>query len=46
MHTLLNKVDFTIADLEDILIKSESRAQHAEHVKEAFEKNKAKWLET
>ena len=46
MNMLLNDVDFTIAYLDNILIKSESQEQHAEHIKEVFEQNKAIWLET
>lgn len=45
MDTILNDVDFSIAYLNNILIKSES-CEHAKHVKEVFEKNKTIWLET
>ena len=38
MDTLLNDFDFAIANLDDILIKSESREQHAEHLKETLKK--------
>ena len=41
MDTSLKDVDFAIAYLDDILIKSKSREQHAEHVKEVFESNMA-----
>lgn len=37
IDTLVNDVDFAIAYVDDILIKSEIREQHAEHVKEVFE---------
>ena len=40
MDTLLNDADFAITYLDDISIKSESREQHLEHIKE-FLKNKA-----
>ena len=40
MDTLLNDVDFAIAYLDSILIKSESREQHIDHFKEVFEKIK------
>ena len=40
LDTLLNDVDFAIAYLDDILIKTECREQHTEHVKEVFEKIK------
>ena len=40
MDTILNDVDFTIAYLDDILIKSERQEQHAKHIKEVFEKMK------
>ena len=36
MDTLLNDVDFAEANLADIFIKSESREQHAEHIREDF----------
>ena len=45
MHTLLNDVDFAIAYLDDILIKSESWEQHTEHVTEVFVKIKQYGLE-
>ena len=38
MDTLLNDVDFAIAYVDDIFIRSESREQHAEHIKEVLEK--------
>ena len=37
MDSLVNDVDFIIAYLDDILIKSESQEQHAKHDKEVFE---------
>ena len=40
MDTLLNDVDFSIANLDDILIKRESREQHGKYVKKVFEKIK------
>ena len=40
MDTLLNDIVFAIGYLNDSLIKSESLAQHAEHIKEVFEKIK------
>ena len=40
MDTLLNEVDITKAYHDNILTKSESQEQHAEHVKEVFEKIK------
>ena len=45
MDTLLNDVDYATAYIGGILIKNESRKPHAEHIKEAIEKNKVKWLE-
>ena len=36
MDTLLNDVDFAIAFLGDILIKSKSQEQHAKHAEEVF----------
>ena len=38
MDTLFNDVDFAIANFDVILISSESREQHAEHVKEVLKK--------
>ena len=40
MDTLLNDVDFEIANLDDILIKNEKWEQHAKHVKEVLERIK------
>ena len=40
MDTMLSDLDFAIAYLDDILIKSESREEHAEHVKTVFKKIK------
>ena len=40
MDTLLNDIDFAIAYLEDILIKSESQEQYVKHDKDVFEKIK------
>ena len=37
---LLNDVDFAIAYLDDILMKSESQEEHTKYVKEVFEKIK------
>ena len=38
MNMLSNDVDFAITYLDDILIKSESREQYAEPVKEVIKK--------
>ena len=40
MDMLLNDVDFPIACLDDILIRSESQEQNAKYVKEIYEKIK------
>ena len=40
MDILLNDIDFVIAYMDDILIKTENQEQHTKHVKEVFEKIK------
>ncbi|XP_014775807.1 uncharacterized protein K02A2.6-like [Octopus bimaculoides] len=40
MDIMLTGSDFAVAYLDDILIKSESHGQHAEHVKNVFERIK------
>ena len=46
MDTLLNYVDFAIAYMDAILIKSKRQEQQAKHVKEVWKKNKGTWFKT
>ena len=39
MHTMLSGLDFAVAFLHDILMKSKSIIEHKEHVHKVFTKN-------
>ena len=41
---MLSGLDFAIAYLDDILIKSKTQEEHARYEKEVFKKNKRVWI--
>ena len=41
MDTMLREQDFTVAYVDNILIKSKTREEHERYVNEVFQKNKS-----